>query len=186
MKRTSALASLIAVVAAVPAASVPAAAAAAAPGPRAGRASADSDYRVVRLRNLNSGRCMGAEGGTPANGTRVIQWTCTGSGDQAWYVNFDGSYSEVVNFRRGPGSTDACLGVSGGVTTQGAQMVTWQCDGKANQQWRVEGSSECGGVILVNASAGMLASVEGRSTANGASVIQWPHGSTRDQTWCVE
>jgi hypothetical protein len=51
---------------------------------------------------------------------------------------------------------------------------------------RLQPSSACGGYIVVNKQTGHLVSVEGRNTANGTPVIMWPHGSTPDQTWCLE
>lgn len=138
----------------------------------------------VQLRNLNTNetKCMGVEGGRPANGSRVVLWEC-GSSDHWWAVDFDGGYHEIRNNN----DRSKCLGVLGGSHNQGAPLVTWDCDGSPNQKWRTEGSSECDGVILVNQATtpAQLASVEGGSTQNNASIIQWPHGSTRDQTWCT-
>jgi hypothetical protein len=178
MTRSRLVGVVIMLLAAVSAIAVPTAPAAAASGTRA--------LQLAHLWNLKSGLCMGVEGGRTSNGSRVLQWNCNGAPDQLWNVDFSGSDRQVVNYLRSPSNQYACLGVSGGSTAQGAQLVVWQCDGSRNQKWSAQGSSACGGHILVNQGSGQLISVEGGSTSNGAPVIQWPHGSTPDQTWCHE
>jgi hypothetical protein len=139
---------------------------------------------MAELRNWNTNqtKCMGVEGGYPMDGSRVVLWPC-GELDHVWYVDFSSGYHEIRNYR----DRDKCLGVLGGSHRPGAPLVTWTCDNTPNQLWRTEDSSVCQGVILVNAATGpeqQLASVEGRSTENNASIIQWPHASSPDQTWC--
>jgi hypothetical protein len=147
----------------------------------------EAAYIWAELRNLPvQSKCMGVEGGSADNGSRVLLWRCNGRADQEWYINFDGGYHPVYN-----GVSGKCLGAAGGSADQGAGLVVWDCEINApNQQWRVEWSSECGGIILVNqrpghpSEKGYLASVEGGSTSDGARIIQWPHAFSRDQTWC--
>jgi ricin-type beta-trefoil lectin protein len=154
------------------------------PAGPAGAATGALGKQLTTPWNLNSGLCMGVEGGHTNNGHRVIQWGCDGTDNQKWWIDFSGDYSEVVNRRASDSRKVACLGVSGGSTADGAQLVVWECDGSDNQQWRTEGSPACGGHILVNKGSGRLISVEGASGSQGAPIILWHWGGTPDQTWC--
>jgi hypothetical protein len=116
------------------------------------------------------------------NLSRIILWDCTGADDQYWLVDRAGFEHSIVNYE----GYGFCMGVLGASGDRGAQVVVNECDGSANQTWELEPSSACGGYIVVNKQTRYLASVEGRSTANGAPVIMWPHGSTPDQTWCLQ
>lgn len=181
--RLVAAASLLVTV--VSAAVLPAAPAAAAPASDASPVAAAAYQGYFRLRNLNAGyKCMGVEGGEVNTLSRVLLWDCldgSAGGDQTWLIDTASASLAVKNYE----NPYYCLGIMGGSRSQGAQVVVAPCDNTANQRWHMEGSSECGGYILVNNSSEMLASVEGRSTANGAPIIQWRHGGTRDQTWCL-
>jgi hypothetical protein len=142
----------------------------------------------VQFRNwkTNNTKCMGVEGGQPANGSRVVLWGC-GSPDHVWRLETSKGFYEIRN-NVNPGK---CLGVLGGSRDPGAPLVTWDCDNSDNQKWEWQPSSVCGGIILVNKvrtqplDEPLLVSVEGGSTQDNASIIQWTHASSPDQTWCT-
>jgi hypothetical protein len=46
--------------------------------------------------------------------------------------------------------TGLCLGVKGGTPTPGTPLVTWHCDGSANQRWTRGSPSKEGHVPLIN------------------------------------
>lgn len=50
-------------------------------------------YRVT---NAATGQCVDAEGGTPANGTPLISYSCNGGNNQAWRFAVSGSYFKVT------------------------------------------------------------------------------------------
>ncbi|WP_246019354.1 RICIN domain-containing protein [Saccharothrix australiensis] len=54
-------------------------------------ASAATYYNLV---NYKSNKCMSVEnGGSTANGAKVVQWSANGGGEQGWY--FDARYIDA-------------------------------------------------------------------------------------------
>ncbi len=64
------------------------------------------------------------------NASDVTQENCTGATDQQWSVTTSGSYVTVK-----ARTTGECLDVSGGSTSDSAAIITYACNGGANQQW---------------------------------------------------
>ena len=63
------------------------------------------------------------------NGTRVIIWDCTGTTNQQWNVNANGTITGA--------QSGLCLDVNGGSTANGALAQLWACNSGSNQQWRL-------------------------------------------------
>jgi lysophospholipase L1-like esterase len=61
-----------------------------------------------------------------------------------------------------------CLDVSGGVTTDGAQIIIWDCHGAANQAWTRTAAGELRGV-----GSGKCLDVNFNATTNGAKITTW-------------
>lgn len=67
---------------------------------------------------------------------------------------------------RGTGS-NRCLDLAGWGTSDGTDVILWDCHGGSNQQWRRNGNA------LVNPQSGKCLDVRGAGTANGSEVWLW-------------
>jgi hypothetical protein len=83
-----------------------------------------------------SNKCMGVGGASQAAGAPVVEWDCNGSPDQQWIYIATGGYADgypiyhIINLNSGQ-----CLGVQGGSTALGSQVVQWPCNGNPDQAW---------------------------------------------------
>jgi alpha-tubulin suppressor-like RCC1 family protein len=75
--------------------------------------------------------CVAANGGSQANDTPVVMWTCDGSGGQAWTIEADGTIQ--VNGK--------CLDIYRQEKSDHAPVELWTCHGSANQQWQPTGGT---------------------------------------------
>ncbi|MFI9585241.1 protein kinase [Streptomyces sp. NPDC052236] len=143
--------------------SVSAGATKAAPAPSASEATRTT-YQVV---NVKSGKCLSLDnGGSAANGTHAVQWTCNGGDEQRWY--WAGASSNMLKNVK----TGKCLSITGGGSTaNGAQAIQSTCitDWVAPEQhW-----SHVAGGQFENGKSDRCLSIEGGgSTASGAQAIQ--------------
>jgi serine/threonine protein kinase len=123
-----------------------------------------STYRLV---NAKTGKCLSIDnGGSTANGTHAVQWSCNSGDEQRWY--WAGPSSNMLKNVK----TDMCLSIEGGGSTaNGAQAVQSPCitDWDApEEQW----AHAAGGQLKNGKSVRCLSIEGGGSTANGAQAIQ--------------
>jgi serine/threonine protein kinase len=86
-------------------------------------------------------------------------------------------YYNLVTYHSGK-----CIGVSGGSTDSGKNLVQWQCNGNDDQLWNLQ--SKAGGYYkLVNKNSGKCAGVAGGSMDYGAWIVQWDCIDVDDQLW---
>ncbi|MBO3744945.1 pectate lyase [Streptosporangiaceae bacterium NEAU-GS5] len=140
--------------------------AAAAPAPGA--------YQLV---NAASGLCLDVNGASTADGTQLIQWTCSGANNQRWNLTTQGS-----GFRLAAVHSGKCAGVRGSSTSAGAAVEQQTCTGAANQTWTltlVSGST----YQVVNSNGGKCLNVKDSSTATGALVQQNSCDSVTSKRW---
>ncbi|MEV4827821.1 glycosyl hydrolase family 95 catalytic domain-containing protein [Micromonospora sp. CA-248260] len=140
--------------------------------------SANAPAGKYRLVNRNSGKVIDVNGGSTADGARIIQWTWTGATNQQWTLepNPDGSY------RLRSVSSGKVLHSAGG-SAQGAALTQSTDTSSDNQWWKLVPASTSGYHRLVNVRNGWCADVSGASTADGGSVIQWSPGTGANQEW---
>ncbi|MFC9800976.1 RICIN domain-containing protein [Streptomyces bacillaris] len=81
----------------------------------------------VRVRNLNSGKCLAIGGSSTANGANAIQWTCSTNTDQVWI------YDSAFRLRNL--NSDRCLAIPNSSTTSGTKAIQWTCNTSPDQQW---------------------------------------------------
>jgi hypothetical protein len=74
------------------------------------------------------GRCADATGGSTANGTLIIAYTCSGAANQHWVLT-------GTQLRNGA----ACLDIPGATTANGTQLELYTCNGGTNQAWKLNG-----------------------------------------------
>ncbi|MFG3010227.1 RICIN domain-containing protein [Streptomyces cinerochromogenes] len=123
---------------------------------------------TVRLRNVNSGRCLTPYGASLNDGANIVQWECNGRSGENWYWNG----SEIRSFL-----SDRCLTVYGSSTSNGANAVQWTCNGSAAQKW-TRASGAGGGSVLVNGNSGKCLTIYGAGVGDGAQATQWTCDST--------
>ncbi len=92
----------------------------------AAAATVDTSAWYVLL-NRNSGKVLDVNGAATTDGAAVIQWTWSGSANQQWRLNSDGTITGV--------QSGLCLDVSGASTANGATTQLWTCNGQTNQKW---------------------------------------------------
>ncbi|MEU3453580.1 RICIN domain-containing protein [Micromonospora sp. NPDC006766] len=80
------------------------------------------------IRGVPSNRCLDVPGSSTTWGTKLQTWDCSGSGNQQWNVNSNGTITNV--------QSGLCLDVNGGGTANGTAVIVWYCNGGSNQQWK--------------------------------------------------
>jgi hypothetical protein len=133
--------------------------------------------------NFNSHLCLGIKGGNVS--APAVQWNCINHGDQLWRTGKeirDGYYQIINNDNR-------CLGVQGGSTREGVDVVGWKCLGTSHpdQYWQIDQGS-CNGVngyyMLKNYKSHYVVGVAANSRRAGAAVVQWrDQGVCNNQVW---
>jgi len=96
---------------------------------------------VIKLRNVNSGKCLDTRGPSDADGTQVHQWNCYSTDSQTWRQEnagtriVNGSTKTVYRFVNLFGR-DTCLDNAGGSGNNNNNKIQiWTCNGSANQLW---------------------------------------------------
>jgi alpha-L-fucosidase 2 len=89
---------------------------------------ADGSFRLTAR---HSGRLLRSPGSS--QGEQLDQWSDTSSDNQWWkVVDAGGGYVNLVNVRNG-----LYVDVDGSSQTDGAKVIQWPANGKANQQWQI-------------------------------------------------
>ncbi|MCX5263123.1 alpha-L-fucosidase [Streptomyces sp. NBC_00199] len=138
-----------------------------------------ADLGTYKLVNRNSGKVLDVADASTADGAGLIQYAWTGGANQQWTLlpNADGSF-RLVNVKSGkvlqsPGST------------QSAGLNQAPDSGSDSQWWKLVPSAASGYHRLVDVRTGWAADVAGGSTADRASVIQWPVSGGANQDWQI-
>ncbi len=113
-----------------------------------------------------SQRCIDAPNGN--NGTKILLWDCTGSANQQWSLQADGTL-------RAHGK---CLDALGHGTTPGSPVGVWDCGSGGNQKWRVNGDGS-----IVGVESNLCLDVSGGATANNSPVALWTCNGGANQKW---
>jgi hypothetical protein len=157
------------------------------PGPKTGD--------PFTLKNWSDGMCLGIAAN--AYEGDAVQWKCNGSTNQSWAYGAElGStgFYQLVN------GNNSCLGILGGSTANGAQVVGWQClaTNPANQFWYwgdylavVADCIKANGDVYTYywplnnwAVDGDVAGVNRASTAEGADIVNWQYQTEcNNQAW---
>lgn len=73
-----------------------------------------------------------------------------------------------------------CLTPYGGSSSNGANIVQWDCNGSSTQEWWYDSQNR-----LRNAN-GKCVLPYGGSTSNGANIVQWDCNGSAEQRWWIE
>ena len=124
-------------------------------------------------------------------GTQMITYQLSGL-DQRFYSAAPGT-GTVQEYYADFNYSGMCVGVAGGSTSNGANLVTWECNGSNDQSWQLKkaedyGAPYTGCYVFINQNSGQVMGVAGGTVNNGAKVIQWPFYQSpafhADQFWC--
>ncbi|MFD9112031.1 RICIN domain-containing protein [Streptomyces bottropensis] len=92
----------------------------------------DGDY--FSFENGRSGRNLGIDGASTANGAAAIIANGSGDANQDWVI-VPVSGGQTDDARLQNRKSGKCLGISGASTDNGAQAAQFTCDGSENQRW---------------------------------------------------
>src|SRR5262249_34448501 len=128
-----------------------------------------------------SGKCLDVSGSGTADGTKVQEWTCNGSGAQTFYLaSTDGGDFQIIN-----DNSNKCIDISRSGTADGTPVQLWSCNGTGAQAFRL-GDLGGGAVKLVNASSGKCVDISGAGTADGTQVQLYTCNGTGAQAWQLQ
>lgn len=146
------------------------------PGPSGETAATPTSYTLV---NRNSGKCLDVNGGNTADGTDILQWTCTGGTNQKWKVEDLGDdTNRLVNV-----ATGKVMDVADCSASDGADIRQWSWLNNKCQRYRLVFTASGDYVRIVNESTGKVADVADCSAADGADVRQWTWLNNTCQQW---
>lgn len=135
-------------------------------------------YRIV---NRLSGKPIGVNGGSTANGGQIVQWSNDSDPDQQWtLVDAGGGYYNILDVNSGLALDD-----TGGSTTNGTQMQQWALSGgSSNQQWQLTSLGN-GYYEITNRASGLALDLTGSGLGDGTSIQQWAYGGGLNQQWAL-
>ncbi|HET6570183.1 MAG TPA: RICIN domain-containing protein [Solirubrobacterales bacterium] len=147
-------------------------------------------HRGYHLVNQTSGKCLSANEGRPDNGTKILQWDCSGNpqpGDGqlvTWYPSARWPYFQIRFNEPGGNNAGQCLTVPGESYTEGVQLIEWDClgeyAGNNGQLWKGDGGEFIHFSVL---HSGQCIDDWTSGLNNGNKIDQWPCNGTGAQGW---
>lgn len=132
-----------------------------------------------------SGKCINDPNSALPNGTQMIIYTCVTyiAANQEWYFkSSDGINWQISNVQSG-----RCLTVSGASNADNAAIVQWDCTKNGNETWQTSApvihNSVGDYVELINTKSGSCITVQDKSTANNALLLQFRCNGGANQLW---
>ena len=125
-----------------------------------------------------SGKCLDVNGAGTANGTKIQEWTCNGSGAQTFHkvAVANGNY-QIVN-----DNSNKCVDISASGTADFTKAQLWDCNGTGAQSFSIVDVGG-GDVKLVNTNSGKCLDINAASAADGTQVQIYDCNGTVAQTW---
>ncbi len=117
---------------------------------------------------VHSGKALDVwEWGT-TDGTNIAQYNYWGGEAQQFNITpVDGIWHRITPVI----ASDQCVEVVDGLTTSGANIQTWTCNGYSCQEFRFQAAGS-GRYRIINRNSGLCVTVPDSSTADGANVTQ--------------
>jgi cytolysin (calcineurin-like family phosphatase) len=146
--------------------------------PQAAAAVANGTY-TVRL-SVGSNKCLDVAGSGTADGTKIQEWTCNGSGAQLFRVeNQSNGQARLVNPQ-----SNKCLDIAGAGTADGTQVQLWTCNGTGAQSFQLADAG-AGKVTVKNPSSGKCVDVNAAGTTDGTKIQLWTCNGTVAQSFQI-
>lgn len=147
-------------------------------------------HKGYHLVNQTSGKCLSANEGRPDNGTKILQWDCSGNpqpGDGqliTWYPTSRWPYFQIRFNEPGGNNAGPCLTVPDESHAEGTQLIEWSCIGEYagnnGQLWKGEGGEFVHFSVL---HSGQCIDDWTSGMGNGNKIDQWPCNGTGAQGW---
>jgi hypothetical protein len=132
------------------------------------------------LVNRASGKALDISGASTADGAAAQQWSRhDGTNQQFQFVDSGGGY-----YRLRARHSGKALDVSNSSTADGAEVMQWTDHSGTNQQFRLADSAD-GQVRLINRNSNKALEIASGSTADGARVVQRTDGGGTNQQWAL-
>ncbi|QQM43641.1 RICIN domain-containing protein [Streptomyces liliifuscus] len=129
------------------------------------------------LVNLGTGNCLAVPNANTANGIGLIQWDCSGDGEQQWQLEaVEGGNGDRYRVRNL--NSNKCLAMPNASTANGTQAIQWTCGGGSEQIWIHDSIDR-----LRNLNSDRCLAIPSASPANGTEAIQWTCTTSTDQRW---
>ena len=151
-------------------------------------ASLRADYHagtgLVEL-DLDS-ECLGDNGNSSANGSKVIIYGCSSSNNaEIWDFQPSSAPGEVAQAGLSQlGEIEIhgkCLSTSSNSAANGAKLQLWACNGATSELWEIAG----GYGELYNPTSGRCVNDPNSSTANGTQLVIWTCNGAVNQNWVL-
>ncbi|HEX4461944.1 MAG TPA: RICIN domain-containing protein [Polyangia bacterium] len=130
------------------------------------------------VRNV-SAKCLDAAAAGTANGTKIQQYTCNGTGAQAFLLEAVAGGVKIVNT-----NSNRCIDVSGASTANDATIQLYDCNGTVAQVWVAEDQGN-GYSQLRNPNSNKCIDVASASNSDGAAVQLYTCNGTSAQQWKI-
>ncbi|HUB67693.1 MAG TPA: choice-of-anchor tandem repeat GloVer-containing protein [Candidatus Methylacidiphilales bacterium] len=115
-----------------------------------------------------SGLAANVKGGSSSNGTPIIQWPFSGTGNEVWtFIPTSNGYYQINNVQTGKD-----LVVQGASTAGGAKIVEWSFGSSGDDQWKPVSNSD-GSYTFYNLHSGLALDDPSGSTSQGTQFDQW-------------
>jgi ricin-type beta-trefoil lectin protein/glycosyl hydrolase family 95 len=116
-----------------------------------------------------NGLCIDDSGAKTTNGNPVVVWGCSGTANQQWVAEADGTLRTLGK----------CMDITGGNATAGTLVELWDCDGGGNQVWQHQSNG-----TLLNPQTGKCLDDSGSGPA-GTQLIIWNCTGSANQLWTL-
>ncbi len=87
-----------------------------------------------QIKHAATGKCLDVFNEYTASGTKVQLWTCGSGTNQLWSISSNSSTSNGRDFKIVGVGSGKCIDLSGGQSTNGAQIQIWTCDSTNTNQ----------------------------------------------------
>jgi hypothetical protein len=144
--------------------------------------------RYYQIANKNSGKTLEFDGPSTSVNAHIQQWDWWGSTNQLWnwpgeWTGMTVGYGPVKNNYSG-----MTMDVQGNGTANGTRVVQNTFNNTDNQLWLSQAGNAFGTYYLLKAkSTGKFADIDGKTSADGANLVQWDQVSgAGSQQWYLE
>ncbi len=149
-------------------------------------------YYMYSLIGDGATYCLNLKDGSTANGANIeILKQNYKDAQQVMFVANDAGTAYTIRPRSADGATG--IGVSGASKESGANVVSWEINGSADQEWTLESVAHPGVAMdtsvnyeFENVNSKMVMDIESGTMADNINVQQWATGNFKSQQWTLK
>jgi hypothetical protein len=142
-----------------------------------------SDDGSANILAMASNKCLAVSGASRSDGAPVQQFTCDGSKNQRWFINWRPASMNFIAKH-----SQKCVDVISASSDNNANVQQFDCNAGDNQHWFLRDAGPNGDFRFYNIVAthsGKCLDVAGASTANNANVQQFGCNGGDNQKWAI-